>query len=104
MPRRKQQAPRRAAAYVPEELKDAALLDGGVEETDIVMEEEPPAKYRCSEEDLPGKDPACLRDSPMGGVSSREMDSESHLSESSDRMSDFESVSVKNEEAVKDPR
>ncbi|KAJ8247354.1 hypothetical protein GJAV_G00245420 [Gymnothorax javanicus] len=102
MPRRKQQAPRRAAAYVPEELKEAALLDVGAEETDAT-DEEPSAKYRCSEDDLPGKEPVGLQDSPTDRLSSHEMDSESHISESSDRISDFESASVKNEEMIKEP-
>ncbi|KAG7468606.1 hypothetical protein MATL_G00144890 [Megalops atlanticus] len=98
MPRRKQQAPRRSAAYVPEELKEAAMMDEGVEGAESVPGEEPPVKHRRSERDFLAKDPPGFQDSPAGELSSREMDSESHLSECSDRMSDFESASIKNEE------
>ena len=46
------------------------------------------------------KDRPAYQDSPVADLSGQEMDSESHLSESSDRMSDFESSSLKNEEVV----
>lgn len=92
MPRRKQQAPRRASAYVPEELKEAALLDEDVDGDDSAIEEETGVKFVCQDKDF------LLKDSPAADFSSHEMDSESHVSESSDRMSDFESASVKNEE------
>ncbi|KAL4630303.1 hypothetical protein GN956_G15725 [Arapaima gigas] len=100
MPRRKQQAPRRAAAYVPEELKEAALLDEDLDGEDLAVEEEPPVKYTCPDKDAPLKEGPCYQDSPGAEFSGHEMDSESHLSESSDRMSDFESASVKNEEEM----
>ncbi|XP_056600064.1 teashirt homolog 3b [Triplophysa dalaica] len=105
MPRRKQQAPRRASAYVPEELKEAALLDEDVDGEDSAVEEEPAMKYACQDKDLLLKDRPGFHDSPPADFSSHEMDSESHLSESSDRMSDFESASVKNEEdsSAKEP-
>uniref|UniRef100_W5KFT9 Teashirt zinc finger homeobox 3b n=2 Tax=Astyanax mexicanus TaxID=7994 RepID=W5KFT9_ASTMX len=98
MPRRKQQAPRRSAAYVPEELKEAALMDEDVDGDDSAIEEEPAIKYMCQDKDFLLKDRPGFHDSPAADLSSHEMDSESHLSESSDRMSDFESASVKNEE------
>ncbi|XP_078527564.1 teashirt homolog 3 isoform X1 [Lissotriton helveticus] len=96
MPRRKQQAPRRAAAYVSDELKAAALVDEDVDPTDDV-DGEPPAKYVCPEKDSTG-----CHDSPAAEFSSHEMDSESHVSETSDRMADFESNSIKNEEEIKE--
>ncbi|XP_031425481.1 teashirt homolog 3b [Clupea harengus] len=92
MPRRKQQAPRRASAYVPDDLKEAALLDEDVDGEDSAIEEEPGVNYGCQDKDF------LLKDSPVADFSSHEMDSESHLSESSDRMSDFESSSIKNED------
>ncbi|XP_041850170.1 teashirt homolog 3b [Melanotaenia boesemani] len=111
MPRRKQQAPRRAAAYVPEDEKEAALLDEDLDGEDSAQEgEEPSAKLLCQDKDFLLKDgPGCtgVRDSPNAAdFSGQDMDSESHLSESSDRLSDFESSSLKNEDDVllsKDP-
>ncbi|KAM3876880.1 teashirt homolog 3b [Diretmus argenteus] len=111
MPRRKQQAPRRASAYVPEDEKEAALLDEDLDGDDSAQEgEEPVAKFLCRDKDFllkerPGS--TGFHDSPAAAdFSGQEMDSESHLSESSDRMSDFESSSLKNEDDVllsKDP-
>ncbi|XP_061593290.1 teashirt homolog 3b [Cololabis saira] len=111
MPRRKQQAPRRAAAYVPEDEKEAALLDEDLDGEDSAQEgEEPVAKLLCQDKDFLLKDrpgSTGIHDSPNPAYfSSQEMDSDSHLSESSDRMSDFDSSSVKNEDDIlltKDP-
>ncbi|XP_076590303.1 teashirt homolog 3b [Chaetodon auriga] len=111
MPRRKQQAPRRAAAYVPEDEKEAALLDEDLDGDDSGQEgEEPTAKFLCQDKDFLLKDrpgSTGFHDSPNAAdFSGQELDSESHLSESSDRMSDFESSSLKNEDDVllsKDP-
>ncbi|KAJ8343639.1 hypothetical protein SKAU_G00309680 [Synaphobranchus kaupii] len=91
---------RREKPYVPDELRDAALLDEDVEAEDSAVEEEPPVKYMCSEKDFLIKDGQGYQGSPTAEFSSHEMDSESHLSESSDRMSDFESASIKNEEEM----
>ncbi|XP_047437039.1 teashirt homolog 3b [Mugil cephalus] len=111
MPRRKQQAPRRAAAYVPEDEKESALLDEDLEGEDSAQEgEEPTVKLLCHDKDFLLKDrpgSTGFHDSPNAAdFSGQELDSESHLSESSDRMSDFESSSLKNEDDVllsKDP-
>lgn len=103
MPRRKQQAPRRAAAYVPEDEKEAVLLEEDMEGDDSAQEgDEPSAKFLCQEKDFLLKDrpgSTGFHDSPNAAdFSGQELDSESHLSESSDRMSDFESSSLKNED------
>ncbi|XP_028257463.1 teashirt homolog 3b isoform X2 [Parambassis ranga] len=110
MPRRKQQAPRRAAAYVPEDEKEAALLDEDMDGEDSAQEgDEPVAKLLCQDKDFTLKDrpgSTGFHDSPNpADFSGQELDSESHLSESSDRMSDFESSSLKNDDDVlpKDP-
>ncbi|XP_035855691.1 teashirt homolog 3b [Sander lucioperca] len=111
MPRRKQEAPRRAAAYVPEDEKEAALLDEDLDGDDSAQEgEEPVAKFLCQDKDFLLKDrpgSTGFHDSPNAAdFSGQELDSESHLSESSDRMSDFEISSLKNEDDVllsKDP-
>ncbi|XP_029317009.1 teashirt homolog 3b [Cottoperca gobio] len=98
MPRRKQEAPRRAAAYVPEDEKEAALLDEDLDGDDSAQEgEEPAAKFLC--QDRPGS--TGFHDSPNAAdFSGQELDCESHLSESSDRMSDFELSSLKNEDDI----
>ncbi|CAL8363775.1 teashirt homolog 3b [Gadus morhua] len=111
MPRRKQEAPRRASAYVPEDEKEAALREEDQEGDDSAQEgEEPSTKFLCPDKeyllkDRPGS--ADFNDSPAAAdLSGQELDSESHLSESSDRMSDFEISSLKNDDAVlmaKDP-
>ncbi len=87
-------------AYVPEELNEAALLDEDVEGEDSAVEEEPALKYVCQDKDLLLKDSQGFHDSPPVDFSSHEMDSESHLSESSDRMSDFESAQWRTKKIV----
>lgn len=100
-----------SAAYVPEDEKEAALLDEDLEGDDSAQEgEEPAAKFLCQDKDFLLKDrpgSTGFHDSPNpADFSGQELDSESHLSESSDRMSDFESSSLKNEDDLlpsKDP-
>nr|XP_019596097.1 PREDICTED: teashirt homolog 3 [Rhinolophus sinicus] len=101
MPRRKQQAPRRAAAYVCDELKAAALVGEDAEPEESTADGEPAAKYACPEQE-PGRACPSYQNSPAAEFSGHDMDSESHISETSDRMADFESGSVKNEEESKD--
>ncbi|XP_020312120.1 teashirt homolog 3-like [Oncorhynchus kisutch] len=93
MPRRKQEAPKRAAAYSPEEMKEE------VEEEDVDFPEE----VESSENDLLTKEPLGDQDSIAGAeLSAQEMDSESHVSEASDPLSDFETASVKSEGPAKE--
>ncbi|CAK6436548.1 unnamed protein product [Pipistrellus nathusii] len=101
MPRRKQQAPRRAAAYVSDELKAAALVGEELDPEGSPADGEPSAKYACPEKEL-GKPCASYQNSPAAEFSGHDLDSESHISEASDRMADFESGSVKNEEEAKE--
>uniref|UniRef100_G3PMG4 Teashirt zinc finger homeobox 3b n=1 Tax=Gasterosteus aculeatus TaxID=69293 RepID=G3PMG4_GASAC len=99
------------AAYVPEDEKEAALLDEDLDGDDSAQEgEEPASKFLCQEKDFFLKDrpgSTGFHDSPNpADYSGQELDSESHLSESSDRMSDFEISSLKNEDDIllsKDP-
>uniref|UniRef100_A0A3P9L3T3 Teashirt zinc finger homeobox 3 n=1 Tax=Oryzias latipes TaxID=8090 RepID=A0A3P9L3T3_ORYLA len=85
------------AAYVPEDEKEAALLDEERDGEDSAQEGEEPAVKNFLFKDRPGS--TGIHDSPNAAdFSGQEMDSESHLSESSDRMSDFDSSSIKNEE------
>ncbi|XP_073411105.1 teashirt homolog 3 isoform X2 [Dendrobates tinctorius] len=92
------------SAYVSDELKAAALVDDDDDDgeaEDAVVEGEPSAKYACPEKEFTNNSPS-YQHSPAGEFSSHEMDSESHVSETSDRMADFESSSIKNEEESKE--
>ncbi|XP_071973281.1 teashirt homolog 3 isoform X2 [Engystomops pustulosus] len=90
----------RLNSYVSDELKAAALEDDA-ETEDAVVDGEPSAKYVCPEKEFTNNSPS-YQHSPAGEFSSHEMDSESHVSETSDRMADFESSSIKNEEESKE--
>uniref|UniRef100_A0A3Q4G7H0 Teashirt zinc finger homeobox 3b n=1 Tax=Neolamprologus brichardi TaxID=32507 RepID=A0A3Q4G7H0_NEOBR len=88
--------------------KEAALLDEDLDGDDSAQDgEEPAAKLLCPDKDFLFKDRPGFRDSPNAAdFSGQELDSESHLSETSDRMSDFDSSSLKNEDEIlhsKDP-
>lgn len=90
MPRRKQQAPKRAAAYSPDDC--AEQTPEGGKPMDPV---DPAAKLKPTDTDVSSPESeqdACTTDPS----SSPDLDSESHLSEHSDRLSDFDSM--KNEE------
>ncbi|XP_037640002.1 teashirt homolog 1-like isoform X1 [Sebastes umbrosus] len=96
MPRRKQQEPRRSAAYMPEdELKaadhdeeehlqdDGLSLDG--QDTEFLCNEE--------EEDVDGGQPPSYRDSPLSNGTNPDAGYGSPLSDASDRLTDFKSTS-----------
>ncbi|XP_016067736.1 PREDICTED: teashirt homolog 3 [Miniopterus natalensis] len=89
------------AAYVSDELKAAALVEEELDPEESRADGEPSAKYACPEKE-PSKACASYQDSPAVEFSSHDLDSESHISEASDRMADFESGSVKNEEETKE--
>ncbi|KAM8860938.1 teashirt homolog 3 [Synchiropus picturatus] len=101
MPRRKQEAPKRAAAYSPEELTEHPVQEGEVEADDppTAPQDDLPVKDGFVEESKePANDQACDQESTGAAeLSGPEMDSESHMSETSDRLSDFESPSRKPE-------
>ncbi|XP_037128725.1 teashirt homolog 1 isoform X2 [Syngnathus acus] len=96
MPRRKQQEPRRSAAYMPEdELKaptqeeeehlqdDGLSLDG--QDTEFLCNEE--------EEDVEGGQAPSYRDSPLSNGTNPDAGYGSPLSDASDRLTDFKSTS-----------
>ncbi|KAJ8258135.1 hypothetical protein GJAV_G00193530 [Gymnothorax javanicus] len=97
MPRRKQQAPKRAAVYMPDD--DGSLRESIGEDdadNDTLTEEE------CSEKTSPkapedketdNKSSYSYQNSPISVLSNQEMELESHLSDLSDRLSDFKSTS-----------
>lgn len=101
MPRRKQEAPKRAAAYSPEDLAEHTVGDEEVEADDLpsAPQDDLPMKDEFAEQSVgPAKDQAYEQESTGAAeLSGQEMDSESHVSETSDRLSDFESPSRKTE-------
>uniref|UniRef100_A0ACB8E9X4 Teashirt 3 n=1 Tax=Sphaerodactylus townsendi TaxID=933632 RepID=A0ACB8E9X4_9SAUR len=82
-------------------MKAAAMVEDDVESDENMVDGEPSAKYACPEKDF-SKNCQSYQNSPAAEFSSHEMDSESHISETSDRMADFESGSIKNEEESKE--
>uniref|UniRef100_A0A1A8HCX3 Teashirt zinc finger homeobox 1 n=1 Tax=Nothobranchius korthausae TaxID=1143690 RepID=A0A1A8HCX3_9TELE len=95
MPRRKQQEPRRSAAYMPEdELKTAShdeeehLQDDGLsldgQDTEFLCNEE--------EEDVDGGQAPSYRDSPLSNGTNPDAGYGSPLSDASDRIADFKST------------
>ncbi|XP_026222042.1 teashirt homolog 3 isoform X1 [Anabas testudineus] len=101
MPRRKQEAPKRAAAYSPKELTDHTVEDEEVEADDLPSAPQDDLSMKdefVEQNTVPAKEQSCDQES-AGAVelSGQEMDSESHVSETSDRLSDFESPSRKAE-------
>ncbi|XP_058502103.1 teashirt homolog 3 [Solea solea] len=97
MPRRKQEAPKRAAAYSPEELTEHTVEGEEAEVDDLpsAPQDDPPKKDEFVEQSVePVKDQACDQQSAgVAELSGQEVDSDSHVSETSDRLSDFESPS-----------
>lgn len=104
MPRRKQEAPKRAAAYSPDELTEHHVEDEEAEADDLpsTPQDDLPMKDEFVEQSVEtAKEQARDQESAeTTELSGQEMDSESHVSETSDRLSDFESPSRKVEGSV----
>ncbi|CAL9697368.1 unnamed protein product [Knipowitschia caucasica] len=101
MPRRKQDAPKRAPAYSPEDGTEHSV---DTEEAQAEVQAPDPQDDHSTKEEFdkqsegPVKNQACDRESAGGAeLSGQDMDSESHVSETSDRLSDFESPPRKHE-------
>ncbi|XP_029012167.1 teashirt homolog 2 [Betta splendens] len=99
MPRRKQQAPKRAAVYMPD---DGAVLQVSITEED--SENDTQTEEECSEKTSPklsedreldnkSTNAYSNQNSPISVLSNQEAELESHLSDSSDRLSDFKTSS-----------
>nr|XP_020458670.1 teashirt homolog 3-like [Monopterus albus] len=101
MPRRKQEAPKRAAAYSPKELTEHTVEDEEAEADDLPSAPQDDLSMKdefVEQSTVPAKEQPC--DQELAGaveLSGQEMDSESHVSETSDHLSDFESPSRKAE-------
>ncbi|XP_061646422.1 teashirt homolog 2 [Phyllopteryx taeniolatus] len=100
MPRRKQQAPRRAAVYMPDD-GDSALHDSIIEEdgeNGTLTEEDFPEKTspKVSEDhelDNKSANSYSNQNSPASLLSTQDAELESHLSDTCDRLSDFKNSS-----------
>ncbi|KAG5838116.1 hypothetical protein ANANG_G00220380 [Anguilla anguilla] len=108
MPRRKQQAPKRAAVYMPDD--DGSLresIEDDDADNDTLTEEE------CSEKTSPkapedketdNKSSYSYQNSPVSVLSNQEAELESRLSDASDRLSDFKSASPPGSQADEESR
>ncbi|CAN9514090.1 unnamed protein product [Ophioblennius macclurei] len=96
MPRRKQQEPRRSAAYMPEdELKAAAHDEEEHLQDDGLSLDGQDNEFLCNEEeeDVDGGQPPSYRDSPLSNGTNPDAGYGSPLSDASDRLADFKSTS-----------
>ncbi|XP_043566155.1 teashirt homolog 2 isoform X1 [Chiloscyllium plagiosum] len=96
MPRRKQQAPKRAAVYVPDEdLKTGELRER--EDASPSAAELQGNGYMCTEEEEEEEEESkgsySYQNSPVSAMSNQDAECESHLSDTSDRLADFKSIS-----------
>lgn len=96
MPRRKQQAPRRSAAYVPEEELKAAAIDEGSVEEDGLPGDVQEADFACSEE-AEIKEAQSYQNSPISTATNQDAGYGSPFSEHSDQPAHFKSSSSKEE-------
>ncbi|XP_043945965.1 teashirt homolog 2 [Protopterus annectens] len=97
MPRRKQQAPKRAAAYVPEEdLKEGEVKDEE-DESNSELKLQDGSYTGTDDEEIIAEQKGCFsyQNSPVSAVSNQDGESESFLSDSSDQLVDFKSTSSK---------
>ncbi|KAM9633079.1 teashirt homolog 1 isoform 1-T1 [Trichechus inunguis] len=96
MPRRKQQAPRRSAAYVPEEeLKAAEIDEDNVEEDGLSLDIQE-SEYLCNEE-AEIKEAQSYQNSPVSTATNQEAGYGSPFSESSDQLAHFKPSSSREE-------
>uniref|UniRef100_A0A8D0G550 Teashirt zinc finger homeobox 1 n=1 Tax=Sphenodon punctatus TaxID=8508 RepID=A0A8D0G550_SPHPU len=96
MPRRKQQAPRRSAAYVPEEELKAAEIDGDSAEDDGLSLDIQESEYLCNEE-TEIKEAQSYQNSPVSTATNQDAGYGSPFSENSDQLVLFKNTSSKEE-------
>ncbi|XP_060907126.1 teashirt homolog 1-like isoform X1 [Labrus mixtus] len=97
MPRRKQQEPRRSAAYMPEDELKVAGQDGEEHlQDDGLSLDGQDNEFLCNEEeedaDADGGQPPSYRDSPLSNGTNPDAGYGSPLSDASDRLTDFKST------------
>ncbi|XP_051019776.1 LOW QUALITY PROTEIN: teashirt homolog 1 [Acomys russatus] len=96
MPRRKQQAPRRSAAYVPEEeLKAAEIDEERVEDGGLSLDIQE-SEFVCNEE-AETKEAQSYQNSPVSTATNQDAGYGSPFSESSDQLAHFKSSSSREE-------
>ncbi|XP_010883692.2 teashirt homolog 1 [Esox lucius] len=92
MPRRKQQEPRRSAAYASEdEFKAGAVDEEHLQDDGLSLNGED-TEFLCNEEEDGGQAPG-YRDSPLSNGTNPDAGYGSPLSDASDRLTDFKSTS-----------
>uniref|UniRef100_A0ABM5GB19 Teashirt homolog 1 isoform X1 n=2 Tax=Pogona vitticeps TaxID=103695 RepID=A0ABM5GB19_9SAUR len=96
MPRRKQQAPRRSAAYVPEEELKAAEIDEDTVEDDGLPLDSQETEYMCNDE-TEIKEAQSYQNSPVSTATNQDAGYGSPFSENSDQLVLFKSTSSKDE-------
>ncbi|XP_059421162.1 teashirt homolog 3-like [Carassius carassius] len=99
MPRRKQQAPKRATVYDSENVKETTIQTESTESDCAVTKKKPHCEIDLGED---FNNPVDEQDSPTPELSGHDVDSESKISESSDPTSDTDSTLIKNEKATTD--
>ncbi|XP_043395912.1 teashirt homolog 1 isoform X2 [Chelonia mydas] len=96
MPRRKQQAPRRSAAYVPEEELKAAEIDEDRVEDDGLSLDIQESEYLCNEE-TEIKEAQSYQNSPVSTATNQDAGYGSPFSENSDHLAHFKNTSSQEE-------
>ncbi|XP_069885043.1 teashirt homolog 1 [Dipodomys merriami] len=96
MPRRKQQAPRRSAAYVPEEELKAAEIDEQHAEDGGLSADIQESEFACHEE-AEIKEPQSYQNSPVSTATNQDAGYGSPFSENSDQLAHFKNSSSREE-------
>ncbi|XP_018605800.1 teashirt homolog 1 [Scleropages formosus] len=94
MPRRKQQAPRRSAAYMPEDELKAAKIDDEQLQDDGLSLDGQDADFLYNEEEE-GKEQPSYQNSPLSNTTNPDAGYGSPFSDASDQLADFRSTSSK---------
>lgn len=96
MPRRKQQAPRRSSAYVPEDELKAAKIDEEHLQDDGLSLDGQDTEYLCNEED-DAREQLSYQNSPLSNGTNPDAGYGSPLSDTSDHLADFKSTTSSKE-------
>ncbi|XP_060679084.1 teashirt homolog 1 [Hemiscyllium ocellatum] len=94
MPRRKQQAPRRSAAYVPEEELKAAELNQDLQDKELPPGSDQEHEFVCADEDE-SKEVPSYQNSPVSTPTNPEPGYGSPASDTSDQLAESQSTSSK---------
>ncbi|XP_054982485.1 teashirt homolog 1 isoform X4 [Sorex araneus] len=104
MPRRKQQAPRRSAAYVPEEELKAAEVQEEAAEEDGPSLDAPEGEHECATaEDGDAPEAPSYQDSPLSTATNQDAAYGSPFSEGSDQLAPFKGPAAREEKEEPPP-